>query len=128
MVCSRGPGSRKMKDNEDYSKAPGVVRGQLLAPFASPNCRARWVPRPLHRTSMNNRPAGWLTRLPKQIPALRPRQYATISKPQKTVQRAYGGSRCSNCVRQRIIRAFLIEEQKIVKKVLKEQTEGGKKK
>jgi ribosomal protein L34E len=55
-----------------------------------------------------------------QIPALRPREYAQISRPKKTVQRAYGGSRCANCVRDRIVRAFLIEEQKIVKKVLKE--------
>jgi large subunit ribosomal protein L34e len=31
-------------------------------------------------------------------------------------------------VRDRVVRAFLIEEQKIVKKVLKEQSEGGKKK
>merc|ERR1711881_295932 len=54
------------------------------------------------------------------IPALRPREYSQISKPKKTVQRAYGGSRCGNCVRDRIVRAFLIEEQKIVKKVLKE--------
>ena len=35
----------------------------------------------------------------------------------KTVSRAYGGSRCHVCVRQRIVRAFLIEEQKIVKKI-----------
>ncbi|CAJ2506390.1 Uu.00g005200.m01.CDS01 [Anthostomella pinea] len=62
------------------------------------------------------------------IPALRPREYAQISKPKKTVQRAYGGSRCGNCVRDRVVRAFLIEEQKIVKKVLKEQEQGGKKK
>ncbi len=55
-----------------------------------------------------------------QIPALRPREYSTISRPKKTVQRAYGGSRCANCVKDRITRAFLIEEQKIVKKVLKE--------
>ena len=55
-----------------------------------------------------------------QIPALRPREYAKISRPKKTVQRAYGGSRCSNCVKDRVVRAFLIEEQKIVKKVLKE--------
>jgi large subunit ribosomal protein L34e len=41
------------------------------------------------------------------------------------VRRAYGGSRCGNCVRDRIVRAFLIEEQKIVKKVLKE-SEGKK--
>merc|ERR1712000_755181 len=60
------------------------------------------------------------------IPALRPREYSQISKPQKTVQRAYGGSRCGNCVRDRIVRAFLIEEQKIVKKVLKEQEQSSK--
>ncbi|KAK7725394.1 60S ribosomal protein L34B [Botryosphaeria dothidea] len=54
------------------------------------------------------------------IPALRPHEYATISRPKKTVQRAYGGSRCANCVKDRVVRAFLIEEQKIVKKVLKE--------
>lgn len=63
-----------------------------------------------------------------QVPALRPREYAQISKPKKTVQRAYGGSRCGNCVRDRIVRAFLIEEQKIVKKVLKEQSQNEKKK
>ncbi|GJC96051.1 60s ribosomal protein L34 [Colletotrichum higginsianum] len=57
-----------------------------------------------------------------------PREYAQISKPKKTVQRAYGGSRCGNCVRDRIVRAFLIEEQKIVKKVLKEQSQSEKKK
>ena len=61
------------------------------------------------------------------ISTLRPRQYATVSKTHKTVSRAYGGSRCANCVKERIIRAFLIEEQKIVKKVVKEQTEAAKK-
>jgi ribosomal protein L34E len=61
-----------------------------------------------------------------QIPALRPREYATISKPKKTVQRAYGGSRCANCVKDRVVRAFLIEEQKIVKKVMKEAEKKGK--
>merc|ERR1712225_177868 len=54
------------------------------------------------------------------IPALRPREYAQISRPKKTVSRSYGGSRCANCVRDRVVRAFLIEEQKIVKKVVKE--------
>ena len=56
-----------------------------------------------------------------QVPALRPVQYSRISKRQKKVSRAYGGSRCGVCVRKRIVRAFLIEEQKIVKKVLKAQ-------
>ena len=61
------------------------------------------------------------------VATLRPRQYASISKTQKSVSRIYGGSRCSNCVKERITRAFLIEEQKIVKKVVKEQTEAAKK-
>lgn len=57
------------------------------------------------------------------LQATRPRELATMSKTQKSVSRAYGGSRCANCVRDRIVRAFLIEEQKIVKKVLKESQE-----
>lgn len=61
------------------------------------------------------------------IVRLRPRKYAQVSKTQKTVSRAYGGSRCANCVRDRIVRAFLIEEQKIVKKVLKAQKETAAK-
>ena len=36
-----------------------------------------------------------------QVPALRPVQYSRISKRQKHVTRAYGGSRCGKCVRQR---------------------------
>jgi large subunit ribosomal protein L34e len=42
-----------------------------------------------------------------------------LSKSKKNVTRAYGGSVCAHCVRSRIIRAFLVEEQKIVKKVIK---------
>ncbi|KAI9206629.1 ribosomal protein L34e-domain-containing protein [Polychytrium aggregatum] len=61
------------------------------------------------------------------LPALRPTAYARISKRQKHVSRAYGGSRCATCVRSRIVRAFLIEEQKIVKKVLKTQQAEAKK-
>eukprot|EP00033_Pygsuia_biforma_P000100 GCRY01000127.1.p1 GENE.GCRY01000127.1~~GCRY01000127.1.p1 ORF type:complete len:126 (+),score=15.48 GCRY01000127.1:45-380(+) len=53
------------------------------------------------------------------IARLRPREYSQVSKRSKTVSRAYGGSRCAACVRQRIMRAFLVEEQKIVKRVLK---------
>ncbi|PVH18237.1 60S ribosomal protein L34-B [Candidozyma duobushaemuli] len=60
------------------------------------------------------------------IATLRPREYAQVSKTKKTVQRAYGGSRCANCVKERIVRAFLIEEQKIVKRVLKDQQEKEK--
>ena len=40
------------------------------------------------------------------IPALRPRQYATVSKRIKTVRRAYGGSRCGDCVKSRCVSFF----------------------
>lgn len=50
---------------------------------------------------------------------MRPTQYKRLSKNKKTIHRAYGGNRCAECVRQRIVRAFLVEEQRIVKKVLK---------
>ncbi|XP_028402224.1 60S ribosomal protein L34-like [Dendronephthya gigantea] len=56
------------------------------------------------------------------LPAVRPRKLKQLSKPKKTVSRAYGGSRCAQCVRERIVRAFLIEEQKIVVRVLKAQS------
>ncbi|OQR87055.1 ribosomal protein L34 [Achlya hypogyna] len=57
----------------------------------------------------------------KGIKHLASKAYKNVSKSQRTVSRAYGGSRCAGCVRQRIVRAFLIEEQKIVKKVLLEK-------
>ena len=37
----------------------------------------------------------------------------------KTVNRPYGGVLSHDIVREKIVRAFLIEEQKIVKKVMK---------
>merc|ERR1712000_111767 len=52
---------------------------------------------------------------------VRPNQLSRLSKRRKTVTRAYGGSRCATCVRNRIVRAFLIEEQKIAKIVIKKQ-------
>ena len=47
--------------------------------------------------------------------------YKNLKKRERTVSRAYGGSCCAPCVRQRIMRAFLLEEQKAVKKVLAER-------
>merc|ERR1712117_450052 len=58
----------------------------------------------------------------------RPMQRTTMTKRYKTVSRTYGGSRCHKCVRSRIVRAFLIEEQKIVVKVLKAQAATSKSK
>ena len=68
------------------------------------------------------------------IIALRPLKLMSVSKRHKTVTRAYGGHLCGQCLRERlscvlstvahyflcrIIRAFLIEEQKIVVHAMK---------
>lgn len=55
------------------------------------------------------------------IKNLKSSEYQRTSKRERTVSRAYGGSVCHSCVRQRIVRAFLLEEQKAVKKVLAER-------
>ncbi|KAE8818114.1 60S ribosomal protein L34 [Hordeum vulgare] len=57
------------------------------------------------------------------IPHLRPTEYkrSRLSRNRRTVNRPYGGVLSGQAVRERIIRAFLVEEQKIVKKVLKIQ-------
>ncbi|XP_020575466.1 60S ribosomal protein L34 [Phalaenopsis equestris] len=57
------------------------------------------------------------------IPRLRPAEYkrSRLQRNRRTVHRAYGGVLSGGAVRERIIRAFLVEEQKIVKKVLKIQ-------
>lgn len=53
-----------------------------------------------------------------QIKHMNSTGFKNAVKREKTVSRAYGGSRCHQCVRSRIIRAFLIEEGKIGKKML----------
>ena len=40
------------------------------------------------------------------------------AKRERTVSRCYGGSVCHACVKTRIVRAILLEEQKAVKKLL----------
>ncbi|KAI9152860.1 hypothetical protein LWI28_002243 [Acer negundo] len=57
------------------------------------------------------------------IPHLRPTEYkrSRLPRNRRTVNRPYGGVLSGGAVRERIIRAFLVEEQKIVKKVLKIQ-------
>merc|ERR1711972_1281223 len=62
------------------------------------------------------------------VPRLRPIEYRRLKKRERRVNRAYGGSRCAYCVRQRIVRAFLIEEQKCVKQVLAEKLSQSKEK
>jgi len=59
------------------------------------------------------------------ITASRPKQRMSMTKRLKTVSRTYGGSRCAKCVRLRIVRAFLIEEQRIVAMVMKSKKTPG---
>eukprot|EP00616_Rhizochromulina_sp_CCMP1243_P002775 CAMPEP_0118967238 /NCGR_PEP_ID=MMETSP1173-20130426/4657_1 /TAXON_ID=1034831 /ORGANISM="Rhizochromulina marina cf, Strain CCMP1243" /LENGTH=113 /DNA_ID=CAMNT_0006916175 /DNA_START=42 /DNA_END=383 /DNA_ORIENTATION=- len=54
------------------------------------------------------------------IKQLRSKQYKNVHKRERTVARAYGGVLCGKAVRNRILRAFLIEEQKIVKKMTRQ--------
>ncbi|GMH86826.1 hypothetical protein TrVE_jg1954 [Triparma verrucosa] len=61
------------------------------------------------------------------IKKLKATAYKNLKKRERTVSRAYGGSKCAGCVRDRIVRAFLIEEQKIVKKMLAEKAKQAKK-
>merc|ERR1712121_286779 len=60
------------------------------------------------------------------IKPARPIALKNMPKRHKRVSRAYGGNLCAAAVRERIIRAFLIEEQKIVVKVLKAQQAAEK--
>ena len=53
------------------------------------------------------------------IKPARPKQLMSRSKRTKHVTRAYGGCLSAKAVRERIIRAFLVEEEKIVVRVLK---------
>uniref|UniRef100_A0A0N5A462 Large ribosomal subunit protein eL34 n=1 Tax=Parastrongyloides trichosuri TaxID=131310 RepID=A0A0N5A462_PARTI len=62
----------------------------------------------------------------KGIKIVRPSKLSKLSKRKKRVSRAYGGNLSANAVRERILRAFLVEEQKIVASVLNAK-EGVKK-
>eukprot|EP00927_Polykrikos_kofoidii_P014697 TRINITY_DN1648_c0_g1_i1.p1 TRINITY_DN1648_c0_g1~~TRINITY_DN1648_c0_g1_i1.p1 ORF type:complete len:125 (+),score=13.02 TRINITY_DN1648_c0_g1_i1:58-432(+) len=55
------------------------------------------------------------------IPRVRMPAFKRLKRRERRVNRAYGGSRCAKCTRTRVIRAFLIEEQKCVKQVLAEK-------
>lgn len=50
-----------------------------------------------------------------------PAKFANSKKRERTVSRAYGGAVCAGCVKTRIMRAFLLEERKAVKKLLAEK-------
>jgi len=55
------------------------------------------------------------------IPALRPHKYKGLKNSHRTVARAYGGRLCAACTKGRVLRAFIVEEHQIVRKVLSEK-------
>merc|ERR1712129_466047 len=55
------------------------------------------------------------------LKCVRAAQWKNLKKRERTVSRAYGGSVCGHCLREKITRAFLLEEQKAVKKLLAER-------
>ena len=63
-----------------------------------------------------------LTGLPRHGNA----QYRNLARCKRTVSRPYGGVLTPNDVKDKILRAFLIEEVKIVKQVVKDQREANK--
>lgn len=57
------------------------------------------------------------------IQPTRPSERPRLSRRLKTVSRSFGGVLCAHCLREKIVRAFLIDEQKVVK-ILKAQQMG----
>ena len=60
------------------------------------------------------------------LPRLRNAQYKNLARCKRTVSRPYGGVLTPQDVKDKILRAFLIEEVKIVKQVVKNQKEANK--
>ena len=60
------------------------------------------------------------------LPRLRNGQYRNLARCKRTVSRPYGGVLTPQDVKDKILRAFLIEEVKIVKQVVKDQKEANK--
>ncbi len=59
---------------------------------------------------------------------MRPSAFRRLTHRQRTVSRPYGGSKCHKCVKERIVRAFLIEEAKLMKRLTKEKESKTEKK
>lgn len=80
----------------------------------------RHVAQKIKKTTKGPRCSDCKSALPG-IKHLKRSAYKNLKKRQRTVSRAYGGATCANCVKMRIVRAFLLEEQKAVKKLLAER-------
>lgn len=94
------------------------TRSNKVRPIRTPG--GKLAPKKIKKTTKGPRCSDCKTTL-QGIKHLKQSAYKNTKKRERTVSRAYGGSCCAGCVRLRIVRAFLLEEQKAVKKVLAER-------
>ena len=91
-------------------KTPG---GRLVAQYVRKNAKG-----PQRAQNGNAKLSG--------LPKLRNAQYKNLAHCKRTVSRPYGGVLTPQDVKEKILRAFLIEEVKIVKQVVRDQKEANK--
>mmetsp|Transcript_11864 Transcript_11864/g.25017 ORF Transcript_11864/g.25017 Transcript_11864/m.25017 type:complete len:114 (+) Transcript_11864:60-401(+) len=94
------------------------TKSNRIRPIRTPG--GKLVAQKVVKTSKGPRCAD--SKVPLQgIKHLKSSAYKNLKKRERTVSRAYGGTVSAGCVRERIVRAFLLEEQKAVKKLLAER-------
>mmetsp|Transcript_48659 Transcript_48659/g.72209 ORF Transcript_48659/g.72209 Transcript_48659/m.72209 type:complete len:115 (-) Transcript_48659:89-433(-) len=105
------------------TRGPGrhsyATRSRLMKPVKTPG--GKLVSQKIIKKAKGPMCSNCKTSLPG-IKHLKSSSYRNLKKRERTVSRAYGGSTCAGCVRQKIVRAFLLEEQKAVKKLLAERS------
>ena len=110
-----------MPDNRYSLKGrhPYRTRGNKTKPVRTPG--GRLAPQILKKRVKSPRCAVCKTQLQglKQVATA---QWKNLKQRERKVSRAYGGSVCHSCVKDKITRAFLLEEQKAVKKLLAERS------
>lgn len=109
-----------MPDNRftRVGRKPYNTRSNKAKPIRTPG--GKLVAQTIVKKSKGPRCADCGVALPG-IKHLKATAYKNIKRRERTVSRAYGGAVCGSCVRQKIVRAFLLEEQKAVKKLLQER-------
>jgi large subunit ribosomal protein L34e len=60
------------------------------------------------------------------IKHMKNQDFKQLAKRDRRVSRAYGGSLCGECVKKRVVRAFLLEEVKLAKRVMMEKKRKSK--
>eukprot|EP01071_Lankesteria_metandrocarpae_P002369 Lankesteria_metandrocarpae@DN2277_c0_g1_i1.p1 len=109
------------------------VTFRTRCPYKTPSNRFKLVKTPGRRVvtqKLKKRSKPWSCgdcRLPlRGVTQVHPHALSKQKRSSRTVARVYGGSRCHNCVKQRILRAFLVEEQKCAAAVTRHRKQKGK--